>query len=91
MKLKKEVVIRKMAGKYIVIATGELHEIYKDILKLNEDAGNIVLLLQNDTTKEEMLEVLYEQYEANNQEKEIIKKDVESILDMLKENQLLED
>lgn len=91
MRLKKEVVIRKMANKYILIATGELHEVYKDILKLNEDAGNIILLLQNDTTEEEMLKVLYEQYEANKQEKESIKKSVQSIISMLKENQLLED
>lgn len=92
MKLRKEVVIRKMAGKYIVLAVGHSHDITKDILKLNEDAASIIFLLQNEITEEEIIQKSLKQYKVTTKkEKEQTTESIKAFINMLREKNLIKE
>lgn len=92
MKLRKEVVIRKMANKYIVVAVGRSHDISRDILKLNEDAASIIFLLQKEITEEEIIKKSLKQYKVTKKEEiEQTTNSIKSFIEMLREKNLIQE
>ena len=55
MKIKSGFVLRDVAGKTFVVATGELSKTFKGMITLNETGKYIWKLLENEITKEEII------------------------------------
>ena len=57
MKIKAGFILKDVAGKTFVVATGELSKKFKGMITLNETGKFIWNLLENDITKEEIVDV----------------------------------
>ena len=64
MKIKSGFVLRDVAGKTFVVATGELSKTFKGMITLNETGKYIWKLLENEITKEEIVENMLSVYEG---------------------------
>lgn len=78
MKLREEFITHKSAGEYIMVTTG--NTAFNGIVKSNQTAGFIVECLEKGTTKSEIIEKMFEKYDAP---REQIEQDVEKILKQL--------
>ena len=63
MKIKEGFVVREVAGTYLALATGELSKIYNGSIILNSSAKFIFDCFLVDTTKEEVVSKMLENYE----------------------------
>ncbi len=81
MKIKEGFIIRKVAGKYVVVATGEASKSFHGMVKLNETAKNIWEGLADGKTVDEITESLAKQSDAKTPEDvERISNDVQSMI-----------
>lgn len=87
MKLREGYLLRKVAGKNIVVSVGSDVE-FNGMLTLNDTGVFFWELLKNDTTKEEMLAKILEEYDVSQDE---ASRDLDDFLINLKEAKLLED
>ena len=78
MKLREEFITHKSADEYIMVTTG--NTAFNGIVKSNQTAGFIVECLEKEMTKNEIIEKMFEKYDAP---KEQIEQDVEKILKQL--------
>lgn len=88
MKIKSGFIKRDVAGKTMVVATGELSKSFKGMITLNETGKFIWELLENDITKEEIVNKMLEAYEGVT--KELIENDVDKFISKLMEDNVLE-
>ena len=88
MKIKSGFIKRDVAGKTMVVATGELSKSFKGMITLNETGKFIWELLENDITKEEIVNKMLEVYEGVS--KELIENDVDKFISKLMEDNILE-
>ncbi|MCI6265354.1 MAG: PqqD family protein [Erysipelotrichaceae bacterium] len=88
MKLKEGLVLRPLGGKYVAVATGKLTSTFHGMIRLNETGASMMNLLKEDTTKEEVINNLMKEYQADQTE---IEKDVDTLLTNLKDNGLLDE
>lgn len=88
MKIKSGFIKRDVAGKTMVVATGELSKSFKGMITLNETGKFIWELLENDITKEEIVNKMLEAYEGVT--KELIENDVDKFISKLMEDKVLE-
>ena len=88
MKIKSGFILRDVAGKTFVVATGELSKKFKGMITLNETGKFIWNLLANDITKEEIVNKMLEVYEGV--DRAIVEKDVDIFVDKLKGDNILE-
>ena len=87
MKLREGYLLRKVAGKNIVVSVGSDVE-FNGMLTLNDTGVFFWELLKNDTTKEEMLAKILEEYDVSVDE---ASGDLDDFLTKLKEAKLLEE
>lgn len=87
MKLRDGYLLRTVAGKNIVVSVGSDVE-FNGMLTLNDTGVFFWELLKNDTTKEEMLAKILEEYDVSQDE---VSGDLDDFLTKLKEAKLLED
>lgn len=88
MKIKSGFILRDVAGKTFVVATGELSKKFKGMITLNETGKFIWNLLVNDITKEEIVNKMLEVYEGV--DRATVEKDVDIFVDKLKGDNILE-
>lgn len=88
MKIKSGFILRDVAGKTFVVATGELSKSFKGMITLNETGKFIWNLLENDTTKEEIVDKMLEVYEGV--ERSVVENDVEIFVEKLVRDNILE-
>ena len=88
MKIKAGFILRDVAGKTFVVATGELSKNFKGMITLNETGKFIWKLLENDATKEEIVDKMLEVYEGV--ERSIVENDVELFVEKLVRDNILE-
>lgn len=88
MKIKSGFILRDVAGKTFVVATGELSKKFKGMITLNETGKFIWNLLANDITKEEIVNKMLEVYEGV--DRATVEKDVDIFVDKLKGDNILE-
>ena len=88
MKIKAGFILKDVAGKTFVVATGELSKKFKGMITLNETGKFIWKLLENDITKEEIVDKMLEVYEGV--ERAIVEKDVELFVEKLVRDNILE-
>ena len=87
MKISKGYLLRAVAGKNIVVSIGNDVN-FNGMLTLNDTGVFFWNLLQNDTTKEEMLEAVLKEYDVSS---DIALQDIENFLKKLKDTGILED
>ena len=64
MKIKEGFVVREVAGTYLALATGELSKVYNGSITLNASAKFIFDCFLQDTTKEQVVQKMVENYEG---------------------------
>ncbi len=81
MKIKEGFILRKVAGKYVVVATGDATKSFHGMVKLNETAKNIWQGLSAGKTVDEITDELAELNSAKTDEdRKIISDDVQSMV-----------
>ena len=88
MKIKGEMLIREVAGEIIAIPVGETALRFNGMICLNEVSAHIWKGLQEETSKEEMLNSILQEFDVSMEEAST---DLEDFLHQLKENDLLID
>lgn len=87
MKIKKELILREIAGDIILVPVGKTVIEHNGLFLLNEVSGDIWKLIQQGKTKEEIIEAMIEMYDAD---PEAIRGDTEEFLGKLVEKDILE-
>ena len=65
MKIKEDFYMKEVAGLSIVVATGDTAEDMNSMINLNETATFLWKQLENDTTKEELIKKLTQEYDVD--------------------------
>ena len=87
MKIKEGFLLRKVAGKNIVVSVGANVE-FNGMLTLNETGMFYWEMLKSETTKEEMLDNILKEYDVSREE---ASEDLDEFLSKLTEAKILED
>ena len=86
MKIADGFLLRTVAGKNIVVSVGaEVN--FNGMLTLNDTGVYLWNLLQNDTTKEDILTKMLEEYDVS---EEIASKDIDAFIEKLRQANILE-
>lgn len=80
MKLKEGFVTQEIGGRQVMVAVNG--EAFNGMVRSNETAGYIVSLLKNDTTKEEIVKTMLEEFDATEEQ---VSKDVDMVITKLRE------
>lgn len=65
MKIKDDFYMKEVAGLNVVVATGDTAENMNSMINLNETATFLWRQLENDTTKEELIKKITQEYDVN--------------------------
>ena len=88
MKIRNGFILRDVAGKTFVVATGELSKSFKGMITLNETGKYIWKLLENDTTKEAIVDAIMKDY--NVEDRALVEGDVDRFINKLTGDNILE-
>lgn len=88
MKLKEEMILREVAGEIIAIPVGKTALNFNGMICLNEVSAEIWKGLQEEKSKEEILNSILQEFDVSMEEAST---DLEDFLHQLKENDLLID
>lgn len=81
MKLKYAFEKMELEDRIVAVPVGEGAQDFRSVIKLNESASEILDLLQNETTEEEMINTLKERYEDDPMILEYVRESVEYLMD----------
>lgn len=87
MKLKEGFVKKKMADCYVVVPLEERITDFKGMLTLNEVAAFIIDKLEDDITKEELLDMVQSEYDVD---EDTAREDIDGFIKKLEDEDLLE-
>lgn len=87
MKLKKNFILREVAGTFLVVAVGDAVKNFNKAINLNSTGAFLWKQLENEVTEEELIDKLIEEYEID---RETAKKDISGFLQRLREANLLD-
>lgn len=87
MKLKKNFILREVAGTFLVVAVGDAVKDFNKAINLNSTGAFLWKQLENEVTEEELIDKLLEEYEID---RETAKKDISGFLQRLREANLLD-
>ena len=88
MQINKNIIHREIAGEHILIPLGETVLQYNGVFAITEIGAEIWEMLQNGKDIPEITTALLEIYDV---EKEVLEKDMDDFLQMLRENDLIRD
>ncbi|MBR2673989.1 MAG: PqqD family protein [Mogibacterium sp.] len=89
MKLKDDYIVYQASSEEsIAVATGDEADNFNGLLRANKTAGEILELLRNDITEEEIVQALLDRYDAAEEE---IREGVKECLDSLRKVSALEE
>ena len=80
MKLKEGFITYEVSGEHYTVPAA--NQSFNGLIKSNKTAAEVIELLKKDTTAEEITRALYEKYDAP---EELIRKDVDGIIEKLRE------
>lgn len=80
MKASKDIILREVAGEYILIPVGKAASRIHGMIRLSESGHLLWNILQNDVTKEHLLESFMSEYDID---KDTAEADVNDFLDRL--------
>ncbi|MGM9889483.1 MAG: PqqD family protein [Floccifex porci] len=87
MHIKEGFILRRVAGQDVVIPMGDNIADFNGIITLNETAAFLWKNLQQDITKEDLLNCLLQEYEID---REKAAEDLDGLLSVLEERKILE-
>ena len=87
MKIKDGFILRKIAGEDIVVPIGNNIADFNGVIRLNESAAFLWKVLQEEISKEDLVNSLIEEYGID---KSLATNDVEGFLDILEEHKAIE-
>ena len=87
MKIKEDFLLRKVADCYVVVPVGKATVDFNGMMDLTETGAFLWEKLENDTTKEELLKAMLDEYEVT---EDIAKNDIDNFITKLKDGNLLE-
>lgn len=88
MKIREGFILRDVAGKTFVVATGELSKSFKGMITLNETGKYIWKLLENGAEKEEIVEAIMKDYDV--QDRALVENDVNVFIEKLAGDNIIE-
>ena len=86
MKVKKEYILRELAGQNIVVPVGSEAVNFNGVITLNSSGKLLFKTLQNETSKQELIDALLHKYDVSEEQAE---KDVEAFIHLLEKNNIL--
>jgi len=87
MKVKKEYILKTVAGQHIVVPIGAEAKRFHGMITLNDTGKFLFESLQNATAVEQLIVMLVEAYDVT---PEVAKKDIEKFISLLDKHQILE-
>ncbi len=87
MKIKKGFVIRAVGGEYVVVPVGALSKDFRGMINLNETGAFLWKFFTEEHTKEEAVDAMANEYEAD---RDLLSSDVEKFMDILTRNGFVE-
>ena len=87
MKIKKNFILREVAGTFVVVAVGDAVKDFNMVINLNKTGAFIWKQLEQGVTKEELVKRLISEYDV---EEQVAKRDVEAFLLKITEANLLD-
>ena len=88
MKIKEGLLLKEIAGNYIIVPiSGSLVDL-NAMINVNEPGAFLFKALENETTKENLIEALTKEYEVDNATAE---SDIEDFLNILRKNEMLDE
>ena len=88
MRTEKNLILREIAGEYILIPTGSLALKFTGVFAISSLGVSVWKLLEADKTYEQIVSELLEEYEVD---RETLERDVSEFLDSLRKKELLFD
>lgn len=88
MRTEKNLILREIAGEYILIPTGSLALKFTGVFAISSLGVSVWKLLEADKTYEQIITDLLEEYEVD---RETLERDVSEFLDSLRKKELLFD
>ena len=88
MRTEKNLILREIAGEYILIPTGSLALKFTGVFAISSLGVSVWKLLEEDKTYEQIVSELLEEYEVD---RETLERDVREFLDSLRKKELLLD
>ena len=82
MKIKEGLILREVAGNYIVVAVGDAVKTFNGVINLNETGAFLWRLMEKGSDVEGLTNALLEEYDV---EKEIAQADAKAFIDKLTE------
>lgn len=86
MRLKDGFLLRKVAGEYVVVPTGDSMVDFKAMISLNETGAFLWEKLSEDITEQQLTELLLSEYDVD---EETATSDIDEFVKLLKEKNLL--
>lgn len=88
MKIKKGLISHKVGEQYVIVASDEAGESFNGMIRSNSAAVEILKLLETDRTEAELVDMLYEKYDAS---RNVIAEDVHKLIEQIKTVGLLDE
>ena len=88
MKIKKDYVLKEIAGQFVVVPVGEEAIKFNGIISLNKSGKRLFSQLQTEQTEDDLVKYLLSVYDVTEEQ---AKEDVKKFLKILKENNLLDE
>lgn len=88
MKIKDGFILKDVAGSKIVIATGSAKLDFNGVITFNDVGADVFSLLDGTKTVEEIAECIATKYDV---ESEMVKADVEKLIDKMRKHNLIEE
>ncbi len=88
MKLKEGFILHDVGNEHMVVATGEAGKSFNGLIRVNKTAYFIFQQLLEETTFQQIVDAMMEQYDAS---AEIIRADVERVVNTIREAGFLEE
>ena len=86
MRIKKEFVLREIAGDYVIIPTGKTVLEFNGLITVNEVGVSIWKMLQEEVTFDQIVQNILEEYDV---EESVATKDVHDFVTVLRERSLI--
>ncbi len=88
MKLRDGFILHDVCGKQVAVAAGAVADVMRGMVRSNETATFIFNHLMKETTEESIVDAMLAEYDAP---REVIEKDVHSVVEQLRNEGLIED
>lgn len=83
--------LKEIADFYVLIPVGQNIIDYKHMIDLNKTSGFICKCLETEMTYEELLNRFYMEYSTDNQDKPILKQDLDEFLEQAKQKGIIKE